>query len=86
MMATDMLHGISKGATHEETPQALMDHFGEEHVATAYGCQLKLRTQGIKECLLDFATMIEHPAPPHLSNSAQRPHKEGSGKKHLLTG
>jgi hypothetical protein len=56
--ATDVLHGISKGATYEEIFQALEDCFGEELYAAAYRSQLKVRTQKAEEFLQDFATAI----------------------------
>jgi hypothetical protein len=34
--ATDGLHGVPKGATYEETPDALEDRFGDQHLAAAY--------------------------------------------------
>jgi hypothetical protein len=46
-----VLHGIPKGATYEETLQALDDRFGEEHLAAAYRSQLKVRTQNVGEPL-----------------------------------
>jgi hypothetical protein len=57
--ATDMLHGIPKGATYEEILQALEDCFGDEHFAAAYRSQLKVRTQKAGESLQDFATAIQ---------------------------
>jgi hypothetical protein len=42
--ATDALHRIPKGATYEETLQALEDRFGDQHFAAAYRSQLKTRT------------------------------------------
>jgi hypothetical protein len=45
--ATDLLHGVLKGAIYEETHEALEDHFGDQHLAAAYCNQLKSRTQGV---------------------------------------
>jgi hypothetical protein len=43
--ATDVLHGIPKSATYEETPQALEERFGDQHFAATFRSQLKTRTQ-----------------------------------------
>jgi hypothetical protein len=34
--ATNVLHGVPKGVTHEETLEALEDHFGDQHLAAVY--------------------------------------------------
>jgi hypothetical protein len=57
--ATDVLHGIPKSATYEETLQALDYRFGEEHFAAEYRNQFKVRTQKVGESLQDFATAIQ---------------------------
>jgi hypothetical protein len=57
--ATDVLHGISKGATYEEILQALENCLKEELFASAYCSQLKVRTQKAGESLQDFATAIQ---------------------------
>jgi hypothetical protein len=56
--ATDVLHGIPKGATYEEILQALEDSFGEELFAAAYRSQLNARMQKAGESLQDFAAAI----------------------------
>jgi hypothetical protein len=33
--ATDMLHGVPKEVTYEETLEALEDRFGDQHLAAA---------------------------------------------------
>jgi hypothetical protein len=57
--ASDVFHGVLKEATYEETIKALDDHFGDQHLATAYHIQLKTRAQGVSESLQDFATTVE---------------------------
>lgn len=44
---SDVLHGFPKGATYEEIHQ----RFGDQHLAAAYGSQLKTRIQGVRESL-----------------------------------
>jgi hypothetical protein len=46
--ATDVLHRVPKGATNEETLEALEDRFRDQHLAVAYCSQLKMRTQGVR--------------------------------------
>jgi hypothetical protein len=48
---TDILHRVLKGATNEETLQTLEEHFGDQHLDAAHHCQLKMRTQGVRESL-----------------------------------
>jgi hypothetical protein len=57
--ACDVLHGVPRGATYEETIEALEDRFGDQHLAAAYRSQLKTRTQKAGESLQEFATAIE---------------------------
>jgi hypothetical protein len=57
--AADVLYGIPKSTTYEETLQALEDRFGDQHFSAAYRCQLTTRTQKAVESLQDFATAIE---------------------------
>jgi hypothetical protein len=57
--ATGVLHSIPTNTTYEETPQALEDHFGDQHFAAAYRCQLTTRTQKAGESLRDLATATE---------------------------
>jgi hypothetical protein len=57
--ATDVLHGIPKSATYEETLQALEERFGDQHFAATFCSQLKTRTQKAGESLQDFATAVE---------------------------
>jgi hypothetical protein len=57
--ATDVLHGIQKAATYEETLEALEDQFGDQHIATMYRSQLNTRTQTVGESLQEFATAIK---------------------------
>jgi hypothetical protein len=42
---SNVLHGVSKGAPYEETPEALEDRFRDQHLAAAYRRQLKTRTK-----------------------------------------
>jgi hypothetical protein len=57
--ATDVLHGIPKGATYEETLQVLEDRFRDQQFAAAYCSQLKTRTQTVMASLQEFSTAIE---------------------------
>jgi hypothetical protein len=57
--ATDVLHGVRKGATYEETLEALKDCFGDQHLVAAYRSQLKTGTQGVVELLQEFTTAFE---------------------------
>jgi hypothetical protein len=57
--ATDKLHKVPKGATYEETLEALENQFGDQHLATPYHSRLKTRTQGVGESLQEFATAVE---------------------------
>jgi hypothetical protein len=43
--ACDVLHGVPRGSTYDETIEALEDRFGGQHLAAAYRSQLKTRTQ-----------------------------------------
>jgi hypothetical protein len=56
--ATDVLHGVQKGATCEETFEAMEDRFGGQHIASEYRSQLKKRTQGVGESFQEFATAV----------------------------
>jgi hypothetical protein len=57
--ATEVLHGVLKGVTYEETLEALEDRIWDQHMAAAYGSWLKSRTQGVGESLQIFATAVE---------------------------
>jgi hypothetical protein len=57
--ATDVLHGILKGATYDETLQALEDYFGHQRFAPTYHCQFKTRTQRAMESFQEFAMAIK---------------------------
>jgi hypothetical protein len=57
---TSVLHGVPKGATYEETPGALEDRFGDQHLATAYRSELKTRTLDVGESLQEFDTAVKH--------------------------
>jgi hypothetical protein len=46
---TDVLHGVTKRATYEETFEALEDRFGDQNLAAAQHSQLKPRTEGVGE-------------------------------------
>jgi hypothetical protein len=68
--ATNVLHGVTKGATCEETLEALEDRFGDQHLAAAYHSKQKPRIQGVEESLEKFSTAIKqltHHAYPTLS-------------------
>jgi hypothetical protein len=70
--ATDVLHGVPKGATYEE---ALEDPFGDQHLATAYRSRLKSRTQGVGKSMQECSIFIEqlaHRAYPALSEDHVR--------------
>jgi hypothetical protein len=54
-----VLHRVLKGATYEETLEALEDRFGDQHFVDAYHSQLKTRTQGVGELLQEFSTAVE---------------------------
>jgi hypothetical protein len=54
--ASDLLHGLPKGATYEETLEALEDSFVDQHLAAV--CCSKL-TQSVGESLQEFATAVE---------------------------
>jgi hypothetical protein len=70
--ASDVLHGVSKGATYKIIG-ALEDRFGNLHLAaTAYHPPLKTRTQLVGESLQESAISMEHMA--HRAFSAL--HKE----------
>lgn len=79
--ATDVLHGVLKGATCEEILVALENRFGDQYLAAAYCSQLKTRTQGVGECLQEFVTAVEqlvHRAYPALLDHIRRE----AGKAH----
>jgi hypothetical protein len=57
--ATDVLRGVPKGETYEETLEALQDRFGAQHLAAAYHNWPKTRTQGVGESLQEFSTATE---------------------------
>jgi hypothetical protein len=57
--ATDVLHGVRKGATYEQTLEAQKGRFGDQHLAAAYRSQLKTWTQGVGELLQEFTTAFE---------------------------
>jgi hypothetical protein len=57
--ATDVLHGIPKSATYEETLLAVEDRLGDHHFTAACRSQLKTRTQRTGESLQESATAIE---------------------------
>jgi hypothetical protein len=52
--ATDVLHGVPKEVTYEAI-EALEDCFGDQHLAAAYGSQLKIRNYLVGESLKEFA-------------------------------
>jgi hypothetical protein len=51
LWASNVLHGAPKGAMYEETIEALEDRFGNQHLATGYGNQLRTRNQNDGEFL-----------------------------------
>jgi hypothetical protein len=57
--ATEVLHGIPKRATYEETLQNLEERFGDQQFAAAFHSQLNTKTQRAEESLQDFATAVE---------------------------
>jgi hypothetical protein len=74
--ATDVIHGVPKGATYEETLEALEDHFEDHHQAAGYRSQLKTRTQGVGDSLQEFTTAVEqlahHSYPALLEDHVRR--------------
>jgi hypothetical protein len=65
----DVLYGIPKNVTYEETLQALQDRFGDQHFAALFRSQLKTRIQRAGESLQGFAIAVEqlaHRAYPNL--------------------
>jgi hypothetical protein len=58
--ATDVLHGVPKGTTYDETLEAVEDGFGYQYLAAIYRSHLKTRTQGVRESLQEFAKAVEH--------------------------
>jgi hypothetical protein len=83
--ACDVLHGVPRGATYEETIEALEDGFEDQHLAAAYRSQLKTQTQKPGESLQESATAIEqlahraYPALPedHVRKEAGRAFTDG---------
>jgi hypothetical protein len=57
--ATDVIQEIPKGATYEETLEAVQDHIRDQYLAAAYCSQLKTRIQGEGESLQEFPTAVE---------------------------
>jgi hypothetical protein len=57
--ATNVLQGVLKGMSYEETLETPKDCFREQHLAAAYRSQQKRRTQGVGEYLQEFATAVE---------------------------
>jgi hypothetical protein len=57
--ARDGLHGVPKGATYDETFEALEDRFGDHNFAAAYRRQLKTKTQRIGESFQELAMAVE---------------------------
>jgi hypothetical protein len=57
--STDVLHGVSKGATYEETLEALANRFEDQRLAAAYRSQLKTRTENVGDSLQELATAVE---------------------------
>jgi hypothetical protein len=57
--ATNVLHGIPRNATYDETLLDLEDRVGDQHFAAAFRSQLKTRTQRAGESQQKFATAIE---------------------------
>jgi hypothetical protein len=73
--AADVLYGIPKNATYEETLQALQDRFGDQHFAALFRSRLKTRIQRAGESLQDFAITVEqlaHRAYPTLPDEHKR--------------
>jgi hypothetical protein len=57
--AADILYGIPKKRSYEETLQVLQDRFGHQNFAAAFRSQLKTRTQRAGESIQGFATVVE---------------------------
>jgi hypothetical protein len=58
-MASDVLNGVPKVATYEETIGALKGRFGNQHLVALYHTQLKTRTQIDGEPLHQFAITMK---------------------------
>lgn len=63
--ALHVLHRVPKGATYDETLQALEERFRDQHLDVAHRCQLKMRTQGVRESLQEFGTAVKQLAHLH---------------------
>jgi hypothetical protein len=57
--ASDVLHGVPKEVTQEETIEAPQDCFGDQHLVTAYHSHLKSRAQCVRKSLQELATAVE---------------------------
>jgi hypothetical protein len=57
--ATVVLCGFLKDVTKEEVLEALEACFGNQHLATTYHNQLKMRIHGVGKSLQEFSTAIE---------------------------
>jgi hypothetical protein len=55
---TEVLQGVPKGATYEETLEALEDRFGDQHLASTYCSQLKTRTPGVGKPFQESVTAV----------------------------
>jgi hypothetical protein len=56
--SSDVLHGVLKGATYEETLEDLEDRFGDHNFTSGFRRQLKTRSQGVGEFLQEFVTTV----------------------------
>jgi hypothetical protein len=59
-LATHILHGVSTGATYKEVSPVLEKPYGDHHLEASIHAQLKRRTQHTKECLQEFAAIIDY--------------------------
>jgi hypothetical protein len=77
--ATEVLRGVPKGATYDETLEALEDHFEEKHLAVAYR-RAKNKDPGCGITLPNICHSHRTAGPPRLPCTTRVPYKEGSRK------
>jgi hypothetical protein len=75
-LASDVLYGVLKGATYEETIGATKDRFGDQHLAAGYRDHLKTGTQIFGEPLQGFSTTIEQVTPSAFPSPHDHIHRE----------
>jgi hypothetical protein len=78
--ATDVLNGVPRGATYEDTLEALEDRFGDQHLATVYRNQQKNEEPGCRRILARICHSHQITGPSRLPCTTRGPHKEGGRK------